>query len=393
MKKLAALSGLLFFSVLTLAQDQRAQYPKVLSNAYFGLDIGYINYPFGNQHLNPGYSAESVHIPQPAVRLTLFGYRFNEYLSARITYMRPTNWVEYRNINGDKAKHTVWMNFGGLTLKAQAPVVKKLSVYGEAGLGLITRSGFKIDDEWAIDDAGYASVLMGAGLQYNINKKWGLVAAATYTPEHKKSNQPHTLFYTGGFVYNMQPLAPEKVKKNQSAYHFPKQLLQLAYTSNVLGYGFNDAVSEGPVPIFWGGDVVVKNGLSINYQRNIFHTRKVFSLDWGASLGYWKTRNNQSFYSASLYPLMRFTAIRSKGADIYLFYQVAGPTFLSKRYIDFMDTGRKFTFRDFMGGGAFLGKEKKLNAEINIGHFSNGNIYPENPGVKIPLSLNVGYAW
>ena len=90
---------------------------------------------------------------------------------------------------------------------------------------------------------------------------------------------------------------------------------------------------------------------------------------------------------------MRFTAIRSKGADIYLFYQVAGPTFLSKRYIDFMDTGRKFTFRDFMGGGAFLGKEKKLNAEINIGHFSNGNIYPENPGVKIPLSLNVGYAW
>src|SRR5690606_18959874 len=187
------------------------------------------------------------------------------------------------------------------------------------------------------------------------------------------------------------PLKEETVKKNASGnYHFPKHLLQVAYTTNALGYGVNDAVSEGPVPIFWGGDVIVKNGFAINYQQNIFHTRKVFSLDWGASVGYWKTRNNQEFYSVSLYPLLRFTALRTKPADIYLYYQVAGPTFLSKREIDWMDTGRKFTFRDFMGAGAYLGKERKLNAEINIGHFSNGNIYPDNPGVKIPLSFTLG---
>lgn len=392
---IAMIKQFFFFSMMlvscaTLAQDKRSQYPKILSNAYFGLDIGYIDYPFSNQHLNAGYSAEAVHIPQPAVRLTLFGYRFNEHLSARITYMRPTNWVEYRNINGDLSKHTVWMNFGGLTLKWQTPLAKKLSVYGEAGLGLITRSGFKINDQWVINDAGYASVQTGAGLQYNVNKKWGLVAAATYTPEHKKSNQPYSMFYTGGFVYNMQPLPEEKVKQNTGAYHFPRQLLQVAYTSNVLGYGVNKAVSEGPVPIFWGGDVVVKNGVAVNYQRNLFHTRKVFSLDWGASVGYWKTRSNDDFYSVSVYPLLRFTALRTKPADVYLFYQVAGPTLLSKRYIDDYDTGRKFTFRDFMGAGAFIGKNRKLNAEINIGHFSNGNVYPENPGVKIPLSFTAG---
>ena len=394
MMKKVFLSLCLIMIVLTAgAQDKRAQYPKILSNAYFGLDIGYINYPFGNEHLKPGFTAGSVHIPQPAVRLTLFGYRFNENISARITYMRPTNWVEYRDINGNKSKHTVWMNFGGLTVKGQTPLIKKFSVYGEAGLGLITRSGFKINDEPVMDDAGYASVLLGAGLQYHLNKKWSLVAATTFSPEHKKHNQPYTLFYTGGFVYNMQPLKEETVKKNSGAYYFPKQVLQAAYTTNVLGYGVNDAVSEGPVPIFWGGDVVIKNGLAINYQRNIFHSRKVFSLDWGASLGYWKTRNNQDFYSVSLYPLLRFTALRTKPLDLYLYYQVAGPTFLSKRYIDSLNTGRRFTFRDFMGMGAFIGKERKLNAEISIGHFSNGNIYPDNPGVKIPLSFTIGYSF
>ena len=84
MMKKVFLSLCLIMIVLTAgAQDKRAQYPKILSNAYFGLDIGYINYPFGNEHLKPGFTAGSVHIPQPAVRLTLFGYRFNENISAR----------------------------------------------------------------------------------------------------------------------------------------------------------------------------------------------------------------------------------------------------------------------------------------------------------------------
>ena len=58
-----------------------------------------------------------------------------------------------------------------------------------------------------------------------------------------------------------------------------------------------------------------------------------------------------------------------------------------------MPTGRRFTFRDFMGMGSYIGKDRKINAEINIGHFSNGNIYPDNPGVKIPLTFNLGWAF
>jgi hypothetical protein len=237
-------------------------------------------------------------------------------------------------------------------------------------------------------------LLSGAGLQYNLNKKWSLVAATTFTPANKKLNQPHTLFYTGGFVYNMQPLSKEKIKTNSSTgYIFPKNLLQVGYTTNAAGYGVNHFVAEGAVPIFWGGELVVKNGLSVNYQHNIFYTRKVFSLDWGASIGYWKTRNGDDFYSASLYPLLRFTAVRTKPFDLYLYYSVAGPTFLSKRVIDSTGTGRRFTFRDFMGMGIYAGKNRKLNAEISIGHFSNGNVYPDNPGIKIPLTFNVGYTF
>jgi hypothetical protein len=74
-------------------------------------------------------------------------------------------------------------------------------------------------------------------------------------------------------------------------------------------------------------------------------------------------------------------------------YSVAGPTFISHTEIDGNATGKHFTFQDMMGVGLFAGKKRQLNAEINIGHYSNGNLFPENAGVKIPLTFNIGMAF
>jgi hypothetical protein len=382
-------------SIHTAAQDSRAQYPWLLKKAWFGVNMGYIDYPFTNAHLTAGYKAASVQVPHLALRLTLLGYQFNEYLSAQITYMRPVNWVEYRDINGDRSNHSVWMNVGGLTAKARLPVGKNFSVYGEAGLGVITRNGFDINEVPVVKDVSYASVLLGGGLQYSLNRKWALNLSTTYSPEQKHALQPHTIFFSGGFAYNMQPLPEERVKRNSdSRYIFPKNLLQVAYTTNGLGYGVNHFVAEGAVPIFWGGEAELRRGFAVNYQRNVFHTKKVFSLDVGTSFGYWKSRlKNDAFFTLSVYPMLRFTVLRARPLDLYLNYSVAGPSFISKIDIDNWNTGKNFTFRDFMGMGVYAGRKRNLNAEINIGHFSNGNIFPANAGVKIPLSFNLGYAF
>jgi hypothetical protein len=85
--------------------------------------------------------------------------------------------------------------------------------------------------------------------------------------------------------------------------------------------------------------------------------------------------------------------LRTRPADLYFNYSAAGPTYLSALTIDDKKTGRHFTFQDFMGMGIFAGKNRNLNVEININHYSNGNIFPDNPGVKIPLTFNLGYAF
>lgn len=386
---------LIFFftvSVFANGQDTRGQYPPVLKKAFFELNLGYINYPFSANSLEPGYQVESIHVPHTAVRLVLFGYRFNKYLSAEINYMRPVKWVRYKNINGDMAQHSVWMNVAGLTAKAQLPVNKKFSFYTEGGLGIITRSGFKINDLPALKDASYSSILLGTGLRYHINEKWKLNAGITFSPENKKEKQPKTIFYSTGFTYQMNKISEEKIKEDaKTGFIFPKQMFQAGYTTNALGYGVNHFFANGVIPVFWGGDAEIKSGVTFNYQRNIFYTRRVFSFDWGASLGFYKSNLNQeNIFTASLYPLLRFTALRTKPFDLYFNYSVAGPTYISKILIDSVETGRNFTFQDFMGMGIYAGKKRKLSAELRILHYSNGNIYPQNGGVKVPLTFNAG---
>lgn len=385
---------LLFKGSFISAQDVRTQYPLFLKNAYAGVNIGYINYPFSQLQLEPGFQAAEVRVPHAAVRVILYGRRFSKYLSAQINYMRPVGWVEYNNVNGDGKIHKVGMNVAGLTIRPQLPVSKRFSIYAEGGLGIITRGGFIIDGTVVVKDANYGSLLLGGGLEYHLEDRWTLLLGTAWSPANDRSKQPSTVFYSAGLNYNMRGLSKEKVDGNAaSGYIFPKNLLQLGYSTNWLGYGVNNFVSK-KIPIFWGGNAQLRRGLTAHYQRNIFHTRKVFAFDFGASISWWSSNGNRDeFFTAAVFPQFRFTALRTRPADVYFNYSLAGPAYISKTIIDGKNTGRHFTFQDFMGMGSFIGKKRTMNAELRIAHYSNGNIFPFNEGVKVPLTFNLGWAF
>ena len=396
-KNITSILVISFFLILktSFAETRsRAQYPRWLSDAYFGVNVGYINYPFGNQHLESGLFADRIAIPAPAVRIMLYGRDFSQYLSMQVTYMRPVWWVTYNEINGQANRRYVFMNVAGLTLRPSLPVSPRLTLTSEAGLAIVTRKGFEFDGIQGIADANYASVLLGAGVKYRVGQNWDLTFHGVYSPPNNSVKQPHTVFFSPGFQYNMRPLSNEVVARNSSTgYIFPKNQIKLGFSSNVLGYGVNDFLSQGVIPVFWGGKVHVERGLSLSYQRNIFHTKRVFSLDIGVSASLWETREGSTFQTLALYPFFRWTPIRTRTSDFYFFYSVAGPTFISRVIIDDFDTGEKFTFHDYMGIGSFFGRNRQFNTEIKIGHYSNGNLFPQNDAVKVPLTFAVGYTF
>jgi hypothetical protein len=373
-------------------QDRPAPFPRFLLHTYVGFQAGYIDYPFSNSQVAPGFHAQSVQVPHLAARVFLLGYEVNKYVSAQISDMRPVYWVKYRNVNGDQVNHQVWMNVAGLTAKLRLPLAGKLSAYGEGGLGIVTRKGFAVGQSQVVNDASYSTVLCGGGLTYRLGGNWDLLAGVAVAPGRSSAAQPRTSFFSGGFSYTVRRLpAPPAAAESTDAPLWPKRMVQIGYVTDALGYGANNFVSKGAVPVFWTGSVEVANGLSANYQVNVFHTRRFFALDWGAGVSSWKSgKQGERFYTASLYPVLRFPLVRTNPLEFYFSYSLAGPSLITRTAIDDVPTGRRFTFQDFMGAGVFLGRHRRVAAEVRIAHYSNGNLFPQNAGVTIPLGFYLG---
>jgi hypothetical protein len=375
-------------------EDTRTQYPAFLVNSYFSVNVGYIDYAFSDRQLEPGFHADAVGVPHVAARVAVFGHEFSPYFSAQLTYLRPVRYVTYTNVNGDGSVHHLWTHFGGVTVKTRVPIGARTSLYGEGGLGITSRHGFpRGSPQPIVRDAHYASVVVGAGLERHVSATWDLTAGALYSPSKASDNEPRALMVSGGFRYTMRALPPEDVQANRkSGFSFPANLVQVEYSTGY-GYAINTFLSRR-VPVFWGGSVKVDRGVAAHYDRNVFHTRKVFALDLGASVSSWRSRRDRDgFFTLSAYPLFRFTIVRTKPADVYFCYSLAGPTYMSRLTLDTLAMGSHFTFQDFMGAGVFLGKHRTMSAGVKINHYSNGNIFTQNAGVKIPLTFSLGYAF
>jgi hypothetical protein len=376
-----------------LREDTRAQFPSFLVDSFFSVSLGYIGYDFSQLQLGTGFRADSIAIPHAAARVALFGHQFNEHLSAQLTYMRPFEHVAYRDVNGDLSSHQVRMHFGGVSLTSRVPLTTRVSAYGEGGLGFTSRRGFASDGKVVVSSETYPSVILGAGLEYRVNRAWDLTSGVTYLPGQSRFDQGHTLVMTGGFRYTARALPAERVEETRrSGFVFPVNLVQVEYSTGV-GYGVNTFVSQR-VPIFWDGDVKVDRGLAVHYDRNVFHTKKIFALSFGASTSIWRSHSDGvKFVTLSAYPLLRFTLLRTKPADFYVCYSLAGPTYISRSVIDSLDTGRHFTFQDFIGMGVFLGNHRNVSVGVKINHYSNGNVFTDNAGVKVPLTFGFGYTF
>lgn len=374
--------------------DNRTQYPALLINSYFSVDIGFIDYPFSDLQLDPPFHAASIRTPHAAARIALFGHEFNRYLSAQLTYMRPARYVTYTNIDGDRRPHHVWTHFGGLTAKLALPVAARTSIYGEAGLGITTRDGFNdTPGVPVVRSAQYASWLAGAGIDRRVSRSVDLTAGVTFSPGRGRDAEPHALLISGGFRVTMRRLSEDKVEANRrSGYAFPANLVQIEYATG-FGYAINTFLSDR-LPVFWGGLVKVDRGVAAHYDRNVFHTRKRFELDVGTSASWWRTRTDREpFTTLSVYPLFRFMLVRTARADVYACYSLAGPTFISRQTLDGLDTGRHFTFQDFIGAGSYVGRHRNIVVGVKINHYSNGNIFTTNAGVKVPVTFTAGYAF
>lgn len=148
------------------------------------------------------------------------------------------------------------------------------------------------------------------------------------------------------------------------------------------------------IPIFWKGRTRAQNGYMFSFQNNFFHTSKYFSLDWGVSAGEWNSHVlSQNVSYGAIYLALKLWLIRSDNFQFYFTYSAAGPCYMSQSMIDNNNMYSKFTFQDFMGIGAFIGKNRALEVSLKLLHYSNGFLVPSDPGFDVPVVFSLGYAF
>ena len=375
--------------------DGRVQYPAGLANSFVTVNVGSIGYAFSEQQLAPGHSVGSIEVPHTAASVVLFGHHFSKHVSVQGSYMRPIKYLRYQNLDGTDVSQTVWMHYGTMTTQVRVPVARRVSVFGEGGVAITSRRGFELGGRPAVTNAHFASALFGGGIEYRLNTTLDLVVGTSVIPARSQDHNPATIFTSAGIRFNMRPLPPERVAEIVAAgYIFPRTIVQIGYATDAFGFSANNFFHK-TVPIFWGGDVKVRQSVvSLQWERNVFHTKKVFAVDFGASYSEWRSQQaNDGFRTLSVFPVLRFTVVRTRQADAYVSFSEAGPTYISRVTIDGRAMGSHFTFQDFMAAGVFIGARKRLNVEFNLNHYSNGNLMADNAGVTVPLALKLGYAF
>ncbi|WGK64923.1 acyloxyacyl hydrolase [Croceiramulus getboli] len=368
--------------------------PFGVKKLYLQASFGLVRYHFTNELLRGDVAAGSITNTTAFSGRFLLGYHLSPHWDIQFGVLRPAAWVSYEDFNIPLIDRTVWINVWSLSSKYNFKWSERISAFAEAGLSNVAREGFDFEGSSVAPDAQYLYPLFGAGVMYRLNDKFGLSLSTVYIPPNQKENQPTINQLTAGLMFSVGEISEAELEaKASSPYFFPRNTLQLGYTTNSFGFDINRQFSGGlptSLPIFWLGDVRVAQGWMINYQRTLFRSRKHFSLSWGASVAQYKSTQGDAFYALSAFPVVRWWFWRPAFMDLYFNYSVIGPAFISQSRIDAIDTGTQATFQDFMGIGAWLGDQRQWNIDLRITHYSNGNLFTENAGVAVPLMISLG---
>ncbi|OGT25065.1 MAG: hypothetical protein A3I77_05695 [Gammaproteobacteria bacterium RIFCSPLOWO2_02_FULL_42_14] len=371
--------------------DDRSQLPAVLNNSYLGVAAGYIRTPFSNADMLNGFQANSFNTESYAPMIFI-GHYYNPYLATEINMIGRLNVFAHLPSGGKKIIH---MSIFSALLRPTLPVTRRFSLHGLLGFGTISRSGFSVNNATAVSTKNLISLITGGGISYAVLPYLNLTAGLMYAPPGA-DQQPSTTYIYAGFYFLLHRLHLPAYYSDHFIFH--RHLIQFGAFTDVI---FNPrdvnqyfSSTDSDFPIFWSGSVALRNGAWIRYEKNIFHTHKFFSLDWGASVStYYSKVDDTSIQAFSLYPVMRLWFLHFPKADFYFSYSAAGLTYLTRRFLDGRDLGSQFIFQDLMGIGGFFGEKKHFNVSIGIGHYSNGNLFPRNPGIDVPLTLTAGYAF
>lgn len=146
-------------------------------------------------------------------------------------------------------------------------------------------------------------------------------------------------------------------------------------------------------PLMWNARLKVDRALLAGYEHPFYSYKKMLELYSGVSMGYLETttKTEDQIGVVSAYLLARLYLIRSEVFSGYIIYSPAGPSLLSKSTFATTAFSNNFVFQNQFGVGASFGKNADTELFLKLYHYSNGDLFPVNGGIDIPIVLGLSF--
>lgn len=163
------------------------------------------------------------------------------------------------------------------------------------------------------------------------------------------------------------------------------------------GGGFNDKWCRKEIyrpkkPLMWSARLKVDTAYFFGLEKDFYSTGKYFSPCYGGSFGQLATRKgikDQCFVLSS-YLGLKFFCPLGLNARLFLFYSPGGPSLLSNNTFVETSFSNRFVFTDQLGVGVKWDRNFGFEMGARLYHFSNGDIFPINGGIDVPIMFYLG---
>ena len=164
---------------------------------------------------------------------------------------------------------------------------------------------------------------------------------------------------------------------------------------------FSLPATAGEVMIFYGGgpqqhDSDQHNrgwGVDYSFYKIVRSVRSELSFGVGYTRLVNDADSHDSMYAISLYPQLTLYPENPVKLNPFFFVRALGPSYISDNQFGSREQDNHFSFQSQVGIGIrpYITEKQQIKIMLSWKHFSNANLFHDNDGFDLPITLSLGF--
>jgi len=134
-------------------------------------------------------------------------------------------------------------------------------------------------------------------------------------------------------------------------------------------------------------------GVDYNFYKHVRSVRSELSVGAGFTRMTNDADEHDSLYALSVYPQLTLYPSKPVILNPFFFVRALGPSYISTNQFGSREQDNHFSFQSQVGIGIrpWMSEHRQIRIMLSWKHFSNANLFRDNDGFDLPITLSLGF--